>query len=243
MFVTGNQVHHPENHLFTSHSHYMEWDDFENLLLAEFRSILSNYKCIESTLTCDTRKDFDGLLKYILKDRAKFREVAIEEYGCSDDDSSSANNDNDDAFDAELFINTLPTSRLPSFSPEFSQFPLLLQLTNASLVPRIMDICEMYWCNRYPSLKESFIIPFTAKYREYVTPTLQSLLKRRLLKGKLAPFDSSVLLAHHFNIFPSDFVDGYVDHQLAALKEILSNNLNSEKEINCVLQQSGCHCD
>ena len=221
----------------------MEWDDFENLLLAEFRSILSNYKCIESTLTCDTRKDFNGLLKYILKDRAKFRKVAIEEYGFNDSDSKSANNDNVNAFDAEVFINSLPSSRLPSFSPEFSHFLLLLQHTKASLVPRIMDICEMYWCNRYPSLKESFIIPFAAEYREYVTPMLQSLLKRRLLKGKLTPFDSSVLLAHQLNIFPSDFVDGYVDHKLTALKEILSNNLNSEKENRCVLQQSGCHCD
>ena len=241
MFVNRFPVHHPvSSFLLLTH---MEWDDFENLLLAEFRSILSTYKSIESTLTSDTRKDFNGLLKYILKDRAKFREVAIEEYGCSDNDSRIENNKNVDAFDAEVFINSLPSSRLPSFSPEFSQLPLLLQHTNASLLPRIMDICEMYWCNRYPSLKESFIIPFAAEYSEYVTPMLQSLLKRRLLKGKLAPFDSSVLLANYLNIFPSDFVDGYVDHQLAALKEILSNNLNSEKEIRSVLQQSGCHCD
>ena len=175
-------------------------------------------KSIESTLTCDTER-FQWTVKVYSKGPSQVQEVAIEEYGCSDNDSSIENNENVDAFDAEVFINSLPSSRLPSFSPEFSQFPLLLQHTNASLLPRIMDICEMYWCNRYPSLKESFIIPFAAEYSEYVTPMLQSLLKRRLLKGKLAPFDSSVLLANYLNIFPSDFVDGYVDHQLAALKK------------------------
>ena len=220
-----------------------QWKDFESLLLNEFRSILSNFKCIESSLTSDTRKDFRGLVKFILKDRASFREVVLKEFsglGLGIDDCSGPSYD----FDTETFIKSLPDN-LPSFSPEFSKFPLILDHFSPCLIPSLMEICEKYWNNRYPSIKESFIIPFIASSTFNVPPTpkLVNLLRRRILKGKLIPYDCTISLASKLQINPSDFREGYLDRQLTTLKEIISNNLLAESELSCVLKQSGCHCD
>ena len=220
-----------------------QWDDFESLLLTEFRAILANFKCIESKLSLDTRKDFNGLLQYILNDRASFREVALREVGI--ESLNESNTLCTEGFDAEEFLKSILKSSdpLPSYSPEFFKFPLLLNNLPPYLFPSAIALCERYWNNRYPALKESFIIPFASQSQIPLSSNLASLLKRRLLKGKLAPFDDCVRLAKFMGLSPSDFSDGFFDSQLAALKDILSNYLQAENELHCVLQQSGCHCD
>lgn len=223
-----------------------DWDAFEKVLLTEFCSILSNFKRIESLLSSDTRKDFMGLLHYILNDRSSFRAVARTEF-----DIEHVTKDivlDTEGFDAEEFlknINKISPDRLQSFSPEFTKFSLLLEVDNLTpaLISDIHYICEQYWDFTYPSLKESFVIPFASKFPPPPSSTLSNLLRRRLLKGKLIPFGHSLLLANKLDLRPSDMMDGYFDHQLAALKGILSNYLQDEAELHCVLQQSGCHCD
>lgn len=220
-----------------------EWDTFEQVLLAEFRSILSNFKCIETVLTSDTRKDFMGLLHFILNDRATFRAVALNEFGIEWTTTTATVTTDSEGFDPEEFLRSILNSsadRLPSFSPEFSKFPLLLA---GDTTPLALELCERYWSFRYPSIKESFIIPFASRFPPPPSSTLARLLKGRLVKGKLVPFDDSLLLARKMDLVPSDLIDGYFDHQLAALKGILSNNSQAEAELRCVLQQSGCHCD
>lgn len=235
----------------------LEWDTFESVLLEEFRSILTEFKCIERTLSSssgsdsdsDSLNDFNGLLMFILKDRQKFREVAAKEFAISYESKELQFNPQIH-FDSKEFIKNVSNlpNNLSSFSPEFSKFHLLLNypLDHVDL-KNLIKLSISYWNNRYPSLKESFIIPLAAKLSRsdlLESPELVVLLKRRICKGKLLPFDQSISVAKMLELKPSQFFDGFFDEQLANLKEIIRmDQLEAKKEFLCVIQQLGCHCD
>ncbi len=228
------------------------WDEFENTLNTEFLFILSEYRRLVDILSEDARKDFVGLLRYTAKDRKSFLNILKEEFsGAITSETDGESDTTNISADTTLTLTTeqvktlLNDPLIDTFSHSYTLFPLILQ--NWQLVPiySLVSLCEKYWKTRYPSIKQSFIIPmavhiFTQK-EQHAGSLLKSMLMNRLLKGKLIPFDQSVALAKLFSLPPADI--DYYDRGLSALKEILINHGQSRQELLCVLKQSGCHCD
>ena len=231
--------------------HMSTWNDFETLLKAEFLEIHSEYNKLKENLTEDTRKDFDGLLRYATANNnsSSFTEPTV------DTDITT-----ESELELESIINTLldlvdsDTNSFVTFAPEYSNFPVLLKNAHKIPSPRLVSLCEKYWKCRYPSVKESFIIPVAIhifgnekvlidsdELKMEMKMKLKGLLTRRLLKGKLVPFRQSVTLAKMFQIQP-DQID-YFDQNLSSLKDLLYNHEESHLELLAVLKQSGCHCD
>lgn len=215
----------------------MSWCDFENELLREFKSILNLYDNIKDEINEDTRKDFLGLLQYTIKSRKSFRPIASE-YGITHTEPKTILNN---YFDMTVLVKELLEKDLDSFASEYSNFPLILNNHFSVSNDILTKLCFKYWKHRYPSVKTSFIIPLCSKISLESSEDLKSLLLRRLLKGKLDPFDESIQLCKSLQISP-DSTDFY-DHQLAALKDLLQNHRKLQLEQSCALEQSGCHCD
>lgn len=214
----------------------MSWCDFENELLKEFKSVLTLYDTINDEINEDTRKDFLGLLQYTLKSRKSFRSLASQYYIEQERDLYNSS-------DITKMVEELLEKDLDSFASEYSNFPFILSNVPESHVSNDMltKLCVKYWKHRYPSVKTSFIIPLCSKISLESSEELKSLLCRRLLKGKLEPFDESIQLCKTLQISPED--TEFYDPQLAALKDLLQNHRQLQIEQSCALQQSGCHCD
>lgn len=215
----------------------MSWIDFENELLKEFRAILSLFNRIKDEINEDIQSDFLSLLQYTLKSRSSFRSIAAQ-YGFN----YNLGNFKSFQLDPTEIVVQLLKRDLDSFAPEYSNFPLILD--NSASVPGdlLIKLCVKYWKLRYPSIKISFIIPLCIKIPQLSeSKELKSLLFRRLLKGKLDPFDESIQICKLLQISPE--ATDFHDLQMAALKDLLRNHQQLQVERNCALKQSGCHCD
>lgn len=229
----------------------MTWYEFEQTLHTEFQSILNDFIRLkeDGKLSKDTQKDFLGLLRYTLKDRGSFRTMAETTQLELLDATEDAQNNNFDNLTKVIdeLLEIIPSNHAHStFPSQFTHLPSILANWNRFEPDSLVSLCEKYWKLRYPSIKESFIIPvavniFASFPDRFETTQLKKLLKTRLLKGKLAPFDQSVALCKIFAVQPDDLE--YFDGKLAALKDILANHQQAHQEMLAVLKQSGCHCD
>ena len=214
----------------------MSWVDFENELLKEFKAILSHFNEIKDEINEDIRKDFLSLLQYTIKSRSSFRSIAGSNYDLNDNDFKNLE------LDPNSIAEELLTKDLDSFAPEYSNFPLILNKCVNVPEELLIKLCIKYWKRRYPSIKTSFIIPLCAKIPKLLeSKELKSLLVRRILKGKLTPFDESIQICKILEISPED--TDFHDPQLAALKDLLRNHQQLQIEQTCGLKQTGCHCD
>lgn len=220
------------------------WLDFENDLLSEFKAILTQFRLIEEDINEDSRKDFLGLLQYTLKTRNSFRSTAaFYGFNYTEHELDTKSQSKSLEFDISRIVKELIEKDLDSFASEYSHFPLILENCDGINVELLVILCIKYWKHRYPSIKSSFIIPLCAKIPQLSESSSQltSLLGRRLLKGKLDPFDESIQVAKILKISPE--ATYFSDPQLAALKDILKNHQQFQVEHSSALEQSGCHCD
>lgn len=209
----------------------MHWDELELALNNEFRSILWNYRATK--MSEYKRGDIHSYLRYISRHRAGFKRILLE-IGLIEDGSISQIAPVDIAL-IDTALDTLLNDNIESFAPEYSHFSLILQDSHNIPSSSLHALCLKYWRSRYPSIKKSFIVPLCAKTAD-VPPNLDLLLRKRLGKGKLDPFDESVQLCKALTIPPPV---NYIDRQLSRLREMIHEPEDHDHSSD----YSGCHCD
>lgn len=219
-------------------------DDFERLLISQFKDIMQTFRDIRSQMAPEIISDFLGLVQYLashhsaLKSLLKNDEILLNPSVMSCPALHPL---------PPSIVDELISRDLDSFAPEFTLFPQILSERNSFDRASLYSLCLKHWKCRYPSIKESFIIPLCAHLFEAHPgdlndqPLLVDLLRKRIYAGKLVPFDESVRLAKCLGVDFNQF--SFVYRPFSTLKEILSNHQNISSELESVLKQSGCHCD